>query len=168
MAEFDDHLKAATRNLNRLLATIDDSDQGKLIAALFDNIVDAICVVQTQSASRKAGGNGEDRPAKTVEARTMSPDLEAAVDSGDIEKVKQLLAGGADINAQDQNGCTSLSRSVLRGHTHIAEFLVGAGADVNVRTSNGWTALDIAEHRSSRTVAEFLRTHGGKSGKELT
>jgi len=172
MSELEQHLEIAGENLNRLLATIDDPDQSKLVSMLFHNIVNAISTVrmqcdalaekleavQKENGGKKpgAGGNGEAH---------QSPQMLAAVDAGHLKRVMAMLADGADINARDDNGCTLLSRSVLRGHKDLAEFLLSSGADVNAQAHAGWTALDIAERRHSEEFVDLLLAHGAQSGK---
>ncbi|MEW6359714.1 MAG: ankyrin repeat domain-containing protein [Planctomycetota bacterium] len=169
MSEFEKHLKAANDTLNRLLATITDPDQGKLVAQMFNNITDAMCALRAErdAATRSPGAQKRADSGEKPVPNGRSTPLHAAVDAGDMEGVKRLLADGADMNARDENGCTPLSRAVLRGHMGVAEFLVSKGAGVNVQAKNGWTALDIAAHRRSSDLVTLLRSYGGKLGNEL-
>ena len=57
--------------------------------------------------------------------------MDAAYD-GSIEAVKQHLAAGADVNAQDPFRATPLHKAVVNSHKEIAELLIAAGADVNM------------------------------------
>jgi ankyrin repeat protein len=71
----------------------------------------------------------------------MSADLLAAAQSGDLETLRALLAGGANPNFADENGDTALMAAAQQGHLALVEALLDAGADANARDGNGWTAL---------------------------
>jgi len=87
---------------------------------------------------------------------------EAAFD-GNIEAVKQHIAGGTDVNARNKYERTPLIQAAYRGHKAIVELLIAKGADVNAKDHNGETPLDVAEGET----ADLLRKHGGKTGEEL-
>ena len=90
----------------------------------------------------------------------------AAID-GNIEAVKQHLATGTDVNAEDGAGTTPLHRAAGWGHKEIVELLIAAGADVNAKSDNGRTPLDNAIKCKHPKTADLLRKHGGKTGEEL-
>ena len=52
---------------------------------------------------------------------------------GDLAKVQQLIASGADINAIDKDNTTALMWAIQKKHMDIARFLIDKGADVNVQ-----------------------------------
>jgi hypothetical protein len=55
-----------------------------------------------------------------------------------------LLAHGADLNAQDENGNTALMNSLNYGRYENAKFLLEAGADVTIKNHKGQTAQALA------------------------
>ena len=63
--------------------------------------------------------------------------IHEAARTGNIEDVKQHLAGGADVNVQDINCSTSLD----------------------------WAVVSTAENKTE--TSDLLRKHGGKTWKEL-
>jgi ankyrin repeat protein len=81
-------------------------------------------------------------------------DLIEAVKANDVEKVKQLIKAGADINDVGDydenrliNGFTPLQWAVWKGHIEIVKLLIQAGADINSQSTDdidGHTALHCA------------------------
>ncbi len=49
----------------------------------------------------------------------INDELFDSVISSDVEKVKQLIEQGADVNAKDNNYNTALFRATVREHTEI-------------------------------------------------
>jgi len=58
-----------------------------------------------------------------------------------LDEVKDLLAKGANPNAQNRTGCTPLMDATLYGTPDIAQALLDAGARPNTQDNNGLTAL---------------------------
>ena len=85
-----------------------------------------------------------------------------AAKKGNIEAVKQHLAAGADVNAKNDDGVTSLHLAALDGRKEVVELLIAKGADVNAKDNDvGFTPLDMA---NKTETADLLRKHGGKNG----
>ncbi|XP_069672145.1 ankyrin-3-like isoform X2 [Periplaneta americana] len=57
---------------------------------------------------------------------------------------KLVLQKGADVNAQDRDGLTTLHCTVFKAYFEMASLLLECGADPNLRDDNGRTALHIA------------------------
>jgi ankyrin repeat protein len=100
----------------------------------------------------------------------MTP-LHYAADEGHTEVVELLIANGADVNAEDEEGWTPFHLAAYWGGKDIVELLIAAGADVNAK--NNWigTPLDIATHPENpidtAETADLIRKHGGKTSEEL-
>ena len=86
--------------------------------------------------------------------------LMRAVDKGDLDSAKKLLAEGGDINAKDQYGRTALRYACSSGRASLAliEMLLAAGADPNVTDREGDSALrSAAIVRSADVIQALLR-----------
>jgi len=70
--------------------------------------------------------------------REANNDLMEATGFGKIEKVKQAINDGANVNVRIVNG-----------------------------TLRGYTTLDLAIRNGHTEIADLLRKHGGKTGEEL-
>lgn len=71
----------------------------------------------------------------------MHTELFEVVKKGDVPAVQQLLAGGADVNARNDEGDTLLMLAAYAGKLPMVQALIAAGADVNACAERGWTAL---------------------------
>jgi len=87
-----------------------------------------------------------------------------AATSGNIAKVKELLAADAElVHARDTDGSTPLHCATWKGHEAVAACLLAAGADVNAKNRNehwGTTPLHAAAHANQAAIAQLLIDHG--------
>jgi ankyrin repeat protein len=86
----------------------------------------------------------------------VSYPLHEAAKAGDSERVKSLIANGADINSQDENDNTPLYFAAVRGYKTITEVLITNGADVGAKTNRGQTAMDFARSRKHKDIVDLL------------
>ena len=115
----------------------------------------------------------EVEPAEPVAVATQpepptakAPDISihSAAFKGNIEAVKQHLAGGTDVNSTTaRTKLTPLHMAARSGRKEIAELLVAADADVNAKSNDG-RPLESAIRNKNTEIADLLRKHGGKSG----
>lgn len=86
--------------------------------------------------------------------------LRRAAQKGDVENVKNLLAKGADPNAQTSTGETALFFAAWKGHREVAALLVEAGAGTDAQDGLGRTALAVAANFNRTEVVGELLKHG--------
>ena len=114
-------------------------------------------------------------------AKAPSISISKAVDSGNLEAVKQHIAAGANLNKKDVGGFSLLHWAADYGHKEIAELLIANGADVNagrpfldssrpfldsnneIKIYYGETPLDMALSEENKETADLLRKHGAKT-----
>jgi ankyrin repeat protein len=93
--------------------------------------------------------------------------IHIATSIGNIEAVKQHIAGGSNVNAMDKYGWTPLHEAARFGQKEVSELLITNGADLNARNDDGVTPLDNAIMHKQTEITDLLRQHGGKTAKEL-
>ncbi len=95
-------------------------------------------------------------------ASTYNYLLMVEADSGNIHKVRDLLALGADPNTSDERGVTPLMFAVQSGNIDLVELLIESGANVNAYPQNGNTALHAATMAANDSIAELLIRNGAE------
>ena len=87
--------------------------------------------------------------------------LHAAVVSGGVAEVEVLLKAGADMDAKNPEGDTTLHAAArYNSSPAVLEVLLKAGADVYAKDANGMTALHYAAEKGHGGVAEALLKAG--------
>jgi len=84
--------------------------------------------------------------------RDFNSELIEAAENGQTEKVKSLLAAGADVNAKDNDGMTALITAANEGHWETVRGLLDAGADANAEEEDGNTAFNVLATDNVRTA----------------
>ncbi len=112
--------------------------------------------------------------ARLLEAAGASTDRLAeveliwAVEVGDEQPVRELLAAGADASARRHDGATALMLAARDGRREIIRMLIDAGGDLDVRQwgDRGPTALDAAEAGDDRGLVRELVKAGATARTE--
>jgi ankyrin repeat protein len=87
-------------------------------------------------------------------------ELISAVTYQDLEKVKDLVEAGVDVNYREPRyGNTPLSMACQYNLVEIARYLMDKGADINLRTKTGHTPL-MAAASGSETLFHLLLEKG--------
>lgn len=84
----------------------------------------------------------------------------AAATQGDLERVKTLVAKGANIHATNPGGWTALHLAAERGHQHVVEFLLSKAGRPNKKTLVGYTPLHCAVMSGRTALVEYLISKG--------
>jgi len=93
--------------------------------------------------------------------KTLDQNLLNASALGNLEKAKRMLEAGADVNARDEQGWTSLMYASVDGNREVVQLLLDHGADVTQTNNTGQSAADIAQAGRRNEILELLRLHGG-------
>ena len=88
--------------------------------------------------------------------------LHRAAAAGDLERARELIREGADLDAFDDIGYTPLHHAAKNQHVALIELLLDAGADINAREeeTNSDTAVSVAAADSSPEVVKLLLERG--------
>jgi ankyrin repeat protein len=105
----------------------------------------------------------------TIGPATAKPELPLleAVKAADAVAVGRLLKAGADVNAADVDGTTSLHWAVRRDVVEIADMLIRAGARPDRTNRYGVTPLALAASNGSGAMIKRL-LDGGANAKAVS
>lgn len=98
--------------------------------------------------------------ARALEGDDVVERLVSAVQDGDAELVRSLLAQGADPAAVDASGVPVLQIAIERGHVAVFTLLLNAGEPVDITDSIGTTPLFEAAMRRQVEAMRLLLEHG--------
>ncbi len=86
--------------------------------------------------------------------------LQWAVYDQDIEKVRQLIRAGADVNAVNNFGANAMQLAAEVAHVELIEMLLDAGADPDSANPEGQTALMLVARTGDVDAARMLVRKG--------
>ena len=90
----------------------------------------------------------------------FAPPIFRAARNGDIDRLKKLLATGAEVNIRERDGLTPLMVASLRGHSAVVQLLIQHGAGVNAQDNKGMTPLLFASINYKKflyAIKKYLR-----------
>ncbi len=73
---------------------------------------------------------------------------------------KELIASGANVNAQNKSGYTALIMAAGEGKEDVLKILIKAGADVNAQSRGGKNALLLAAYMGRTSIVKLLLKAG--------
>jgi len=94
----------------------------------------------------------------------MKSEWEQAVRRGDIGRLSQLLAAGADMNSRDRHGQTAVMIAAHAGLIEVVTFLVGQAAALNHTAKHGLSAVMLAVIGGHTSIVRTLV----RAGADLT
>lgn len=99
---------------------------------------------------------GENKQKSTLKC-TKNPQNKAnqtlwrAVENNNIEKAKKLIANGANVNYQNENGSTLIYLAVTENNKEMTDLLINSGANIYTRNKPGFSPFDVAINSEART-----------------
>ncbi|WP_353286446.1 ankyrin repeat domain-containing protein [Wolbachia endosymbiont (group A) of Crataerina pallida] len=90
----------------------------------------------------------------------LDKELLIAAEKGDLEKVRESIRRGANVNIQDRQGWTPLFWAIQKNNFNIIELLLDNSADIKVKDNEGWTPLHWAVSLGSLDIVEHLVERG--------
>ncbi len=91
--------------------------------------------------------------------KDINSQLIEAAKEGNLDRIKLLIAKGADINTTDSRGGTPLHWAVYYGNKEIVNFLLMQGANPEKKDINGLTPLDVARLNQKKDIENILKTY---------
>jgi ankyrin repeat protein len=85
--------------------------------------------------------------------------IHSAAASRNAAAVRELLALGADPDAQQHGGYTALQSAAAHGNLEMIKVLLAAGADKTILTDEGQSAVDLARKQKHDAAAELIESH---------
>lgn len=76
---------------------------------------------------------------------------------GKTDVIKILIDSGADINAKNSDGNTSLHCAAALGMSKVVQFLIEMGADINVKNLKDQKPLDLAEKFGNYLISRMIQ-----------
>jgi len=89
-----------------------------------------------------------------------------AAGTGDLDRVKHLIAEGMDPDTVNENGETPLIEAIWGGFTDVSVYLINSGGDVNRTTQNGIGPIHIAAWEGHADILKLLIQSGVPSDKQ--
>jgi len=96
------------------------------------------------------------------EQEELNNQLRVAAREGNKLLVEQLIAKGADVNAQSTYRFTALMLAARENQTEICELLIAHGAAIETKSMDGLTALQFAAIKGQKEAAEKLIAKGAQ------
>ncbi len=96
--------------------------------------------------------------AKSFGQQSSGQALIEAITKGDVAQVNKLIAAGANVNAQGQEGYTPLENAVGYNNPELVKILLAAKATVNVPEDEegAFTPLTIAAGIGNSEIVKML------------
>ena len=91
----------------------------------------------------------------------------SAARSGDLDRVKNAIDSGFDINFQSIGGITALEHACGKGFYDVVKYLIDNGADLNIQDKKGFTPLCAATLNKHKEIVLLLLESGADISLEI-
>lgn len=135
-------------------------DENALTAAVNNGNSEIADILRRAGAEEITPSAEAEQAAQSVYNSMGITPLHYALLAGETEKVKELIASGADVNAKAPNMGTPLLYACTVGNAEAARLLINAKADVNAAGDTGYTPLMMACQTGNKELAEILVAAG--------
>lgn len=135
-------------------------DENALTAAVNNGNSEIADILRRAGAEEITPSAESEQAAQSVYNSMGITPLHYALLAGETEKVKELIASGADVNAKAPNMGTPLLYACTVGNAEAARLLINAKADVNAAGDTGYTPLMMACQTGNKELAEILVAAG--------
>jgi ankyrin repeat protein len=95
----------------------------------------------------------------TIDAVTVNDEISSlcqAVIKGDVDKVRSLLATGAELNEKSL-GLTPAMYAARYNKAEVMKVLLLNGANLNIKSNQGYTAKDYAKQSNAKDVLDVIK-----------
>ena len=86
----------------------------------------------TNAADIQANTKADANPVNVADIQAKNEELLHAAAEGKVDRVRALIAEGADVNAKDKDGFPALEVATAFAQADVVKALIDAGADVNI------------------------------------
>ncbi|WP_264707649.1 ankyrin repeat domain-containing protein [Wolbachia endosymbiont (group A) of Acrocera orbiculus] len=90
----------------------------------------------------------------------LDKELLISTEKGDLEKVRDSIRQGANVNVQGRQDWTPVFWAIQKNNFNIIELLLDNNADIKVKDNEGWTPLHWAVQLDSLNVVKYLVEKG--------
>jgi hypothetical protein len=76
---------------------------------------------------------------------------------GDIRRMGELIAYGAEVNLQDDAGVTAIMYAIDKGQVEAVKFLLSNGADLTLKTNQGRDCMELVKLSNNDALLSLFR-----------
>ena len=129
------------------------------IAVVVSTVEGLVFMQPTMSRLSRPATVGDPFEAALLESKGI-PALHVATQAGDLEKMREILDGGADVNAIDKLERTALHDACEAENVAAAELLLERGADPMISECGGAYPMYIVCKNGNAAIAKLLVDNG--------
>ncbi len=160
--EFDVNYQFPKEKLNTLIISAAQADQVGIVKLLLNYNPDLTLTNEDQKSAVDVAVSDAVRKLLSGDTDNLNEELILAGSEGDKGTFSELLEAGADINAIDDLGRTSLIYASINGHASIVKIVIKQKGDLNIKDNDGKSALTHAEENNQKRIIKFLKKFGAE------